>query len=70
MYRIDQFSKITHINKLLLRTWEKRYTFLVPQNSTNIRYYDDSMIVKALNIKLLINSGIKVSNISKCQMRK
>ena len=66
MYRIDQFSKITHINKLLLRTWEKRYTFLVPhRTSTNIRYYDDSMIVKALNIKLLINNGVKVSNISK-----
>ena len=65
-YSIHQFSSITGINKILLRTWENRYTFLVShRSSTNIRYYDDDMIVRALNIKTLIQNGVKVSKIDK-----
>jgi DNA-binding transcriptional MerR regulator len=65
-YTIQQFSSITGFNKILLRTWENRYTFLVPhRTSTNIRYYDDDMIVKALNIRTLMNNGVKVSKINK-----
>ncbi len=65
-YSIHHFSSITGINKILLRTWENRYSFLVSHRSTtNIRYYDDEMIVKALNIKTLIQNGVKVSKIDK-----
>tara|TARA_B110000444_G_C18845036_1_gene601339 strand:- start:2202 stop:3080 length:879 start_codon:yes stop_codon:yes gene_type:complete len=65
-YSIQQFSSITGFNKILLRTWENRYTFLIPhRTSTNIRYYDDDMIVKALNIRTLMNNGVKVSKINK-----
>ena len=50
-YSIHHFSSITGINKILLRTWENRYSFLVSHRSTtNIRYYDDEMIVKALDV--------------------
>mgnify|MGYP001270572791 CR=1 FL=1 len=65
-YSIDQFSKITGINKLLLRTWENRYDFLkAKRTKSKIRFYSDDLLVKALNAKLLIDNGHKISSISK-----
>ena len=65
-YSIDQFSKITGLNKILLRTWENRYGFIVPSRTdTNLRLYDDNMIVKALNTKILIDNNFKISHIAK-----
>jgi len=65
-YSIDQFSKITGINKLLLRTWENRYDFLkAKRTKSKIRLYSDDLLVKALNAKLLIDNGHKISAISK-----
>ena len=65
-YSIDQFSKITGINKLLLRTWENRYDFLkAKRTKSKIRLYSDDLLVKALNAKLLIDNGHKISSISK-----
>ena len=41
-YSIEQFSKITGLNKILIRTWENRYGFLKPKRTnTNIRFYDN-----------------------------
>jgi len=61
-YSIDDFSKITGLNKILIRTWENRYNFVKPhRTSTNIRYYDDKMIVKALRYSTLVNAGFKIS---------
>ena len=65
-YNIDQFSKITGINKLLLRTWENRYNFLKPaRTESKIRHYSDELLIKALNAKLLIDNGYKISLVSK-----
>ena len=65
-YSIDDFSKITGLNKLLIRTWENRYSFVKPhRTSTNIRYYDDKMIVKALRYSLLVDAGFKISALTK-----
>lgn len=65
-YSIDQFSKITGINKLLLRTWENRYDFLKAQRTeSKIRLYSDELLIKALNAKLLVDNGYKISLISK-----
>ena len=65
-YSIDQFSRITGLNKILLRTWENRYGFIVPSRTeTNLRLYDDNMIVKALNTKILIDNNFKISHIAK-----
>ena len=65
-YNIDQFSKITGINKLLLRTWENRYSFLTPKRTeTKIRIYSDELLILALNTKLLLDNGYKISKISK-----
>jgi len=61
-YSIDDFSKITGLNKILIRTWENRYGFVKPhRTSTNIRYYDDDMIVKALRYSILVDAGFKIS---------
>tara|TARA_B100001029_G_scaffold132959_1_gene111848 strand:+ start:618 stop:1493 length:876 start_codon:yes stop_codon:yes gene_type:complete len=65
-YNIDQFSKITGINKLLLRTWENRYNFLTPQRTnTKIRIYSDELLIQGLNAKILLENGYKISVISK-----
>ena len=65
-YSIDDFSKITGLNKILIRTWENRYSFVKPhRTSTNIRYYDDSMIVKTLRYSALVDAGFKMSVLTK-----
>ena len=65
-YSIDDLSIITGLNKILLRTWENRYSFIKPhRTSTNIRYYDDKMIVKALRYSLLVDAGFKISALTK-----
>ena len=65
-YSIDDFSRITGLNKILIRTWENRYSFVKPhRTSTNIRYYDDRMIVKALRYSVLVDAGFKISALTK-----
>lgn len=65
-YSIDQFSKITGLNKILIRTWENRYNFLKPKRtSTNIRYYNDKMLTKGIKYAILVNDGYKISKLIK-----
>ena len=65
-YSIDQFSSITGITKFVLRTWENRYDYLKANRSeTNIRIYNDKMIVRALNTNYLLQNGYKISKISR-----
>lgn len=65
-YSIDQFSKITNIPKINLRTWENRYSYLVPlRTKTNIRIYNDELLIRGINTKLLLENGYKISKISK-----
>ena len=64
-YSIDQFSKITGLSKLVLRTWENRYDYLkASRTQTNLRYYSDQLLVQALKTKFLIDLGYKISFIS------
>lgn len=63
-YTIDQFSKITGLNKILIRTWENRYNFLTPKRSTtNIRTYDDHMLNKGIKYSILVENGHKISKL-------
>lgn len=65
-YNIDQFSKITNIPKLNLRTWENRYSYLIPlRTETNIRVYSDDLLVRGINTKFLLENGYKISKVSK-----
>ena len=65
-YSIDEFSKITNIPKINLRTWENRYSYLIPHRTkTNIRIYNDELLIRGINTKLLLENGYKISKISK-----
>ena len=65
-YSIDQFSQITGIPKISLRTWENRYDFLIPNRTkTNIRVYSDEMLVKGINTQFLLSNKFKISQVSK-----
>ncbi|RPG57883.1 MAG: MerR family transcriptional regulator [Flavobacteriales bacterium TMED191] len=65
-YNIDQFSKISGISKLVLRSWEGRHNFLkAKRTKSNVRVYTDKLLIKALNTQLLIKSGYRISQISK-----
>ena len=47
-----------------IRIWEKRYSIVEPQRTaSNIRLYSDDDLKKILNVSLLNNHGIKISNI-------
>ena len=68
LYTIDQFSKITGLNKILIRTWENRYSFLTPKrSSTNIRTYDDNMLTKGIKYSILVENGYKISKLVQYQ---
>ena len=63
-YTIDQFSKLTGLNKILIRTWENRYGFMNPvRSSTNIRYYDNSMLTQGIKYAILTRNGYKISKL-------
>ena len=64
-YSIDQLSNITGFSKLLIRTWENRFDLFNPKRTkTNIRFYDDDSLVKALNVMILKEKGHKISFIA------
>ena len=64
-YSINQFAQITGINKRLIRTWENRYNFLQPKRTpTNIRYYDDKMLIKGIKYSILVKNGLKISKLT------
>jgi methanogenic corrinoid protein MtbC1 len=67
-YSIDQFSNLTGLNKILIRTWENRYNFIEPKRTdTNIRFYDDDMLTKGIKYSILVKNGHKISKVVKYQ---
>ncbi|MBR77296.1 MAG: hypothetical protein CMD36_05175 [Flavobacteriales bacterium] len=67
-YTIDQFSQITGLNKILIRTWENRYNFVEPiRTETNIRYYTDEMLIKGIKYSILVDNGYKISKLIKTE---
>tara|TARA_B100001250_G_scaffold70418_1_gene56791 strand:+ start:1986 stop:2861 length:876 start_codon:yes stop_codon:yes gene_type:complete len=64
LYSIDQFSRITGLNKIIIRTWERRYDFLTPTRTpTNIRTYNDDMLNKGIKFAILVENGHKISKL-------
>lgn len=67
-FSIKDIEAVTGIKGHTLRIWEQRYGIVIPKRTdTNIRYYDDNDLKKLLNISLLNNHGIKISEIAKMQ---
>lgn len=72
MNNIKQFFSIKDLENLCgikahtIRIWEKRYNLLSPNRTeTNIRTYSLENLQKLLNVTYLVNSGYKISRISK-----
>ncbi len=65
-FSIKDIEALTGIKCHTLRIWEQRYGIVVPKRSdTNIRYYDDHDLKTLLNISVLNDNGIKISEIAK-----
>ncbi|MDL5049906.1 MerR family transcriptional regulator [Oscillatoria amoena NRMC-F 0135] len=65
-FSIKDIECITGIKAHTLRIWEQRYNLVVPKRTdTNIRYYDDEDLRFILNVSILNNYGIKISEIAK-----
>lgn len=65
-YSISHLEKLSGIRAHTIRIWEQRYNLLQPKRSEgNTRYYDDEDLRKLLNISVLVNSGSKISLLSR-----
>ena len=65
MYSIKQLSVLTGIKPHTIRIWEKRYNLFSPdRTSTNIRKYSEEDLKLALNVKVLLDIGYKISHIA------
>jgi DNA-binding transcriptional MerR regulator len=65
-YSIADLENITGIKAHTIRIWEKRYNLITPfRTETNIRYYDNDQMKKLVNVASLIQSGMKISKVSK-----
>lgn len=65
-FSIKDIETITGIKSHTIRIWEQRYNLLQTKRSeTNIRYFDDEDLKFLLNVSILNDSGIKISEIVK-----
>ncbi len=65
-YSIKDLEKVSGIKAHTIRMWERRYGLIQPKRtSTNIRYYSDNDLKKLLNIAILNQHGIRISQIAK-----
>lgn len=65
-FSIKDIETITGIKAHTLRVWEQRYNLVTPKRTdTNIRYYDDEDLRFILNVSILNNYGMKISEIAK-----
>ncbi len=65
-YSIKDLETYSGIKAHTIRIWEKRYNMLHPvRTDSNIRKYNDQQLIKLLNVVTLLESGWKISKISK-----
>lgn len=66
VFNIKDLEHLSGIKAHTIRIWEKRYNLFKPDRSvTNIRSYDLEDLSKLLNIVALLDSGRKISHVSK-----
>ncbi len=64
-YSIKDLEKLSGIKAHTIRAWESRYKLIEPKRtSTNIRYYGDDDLVILLNASILVESGVKISEVA------
>lgn len=65
-FSIKDLENLCGVKAHTIRIWEKRYNLLSPDRTdTNIRTYNLKNLQKLLNVTYLVNSGYKISRISK-----
>lgn len=65
-FSIKDLENLCGVKAHTIRIWEKRYNLLSPNRTeTNIRSYNLKNLQKLLNVTYLVNSGYKISRISK-----
>jgi len=65
VYKIKDIEVLVGIKAHTLRIWEQRYGILVPERTeTKIRFYTDEELVYLLNVRILLDNGLKISKIS------
>ncbi|WP_062061065.1 MerR family transcriptional regulator [Aquimarina longa] len=65
-FSIKDLENLCGVKAHTIRIWEKRYELLSPDRTeTNIRTYNLKSLQKLLNVTYLVNSGYKISRISK-----
>jgi DNA-binding transcriptional MerR regulator len=65
-FTIKDLSQLSRIKPHTLRIWEQRYGILKPNRSeSNIRQYSQEELKYLLNISILYENGLKISNIAK-----
>lgn len=66
VYSIKDIEHLAGVKAHTIRIWEKRYNIVEPKRTeTNIRYYLEEDLKHVLNIALLNNQGLKISQIAK-----
>jgi len=65
-YTIKDLERLTGIKAHTIRMWEQRYNLLNPHRTeTNIRYYTGADLRKLLNVSVLNQKGLRISQIVK-----
>ncbi|QOI98409.1 MAG: MerR family transcriptional regulator [Flammeovirgaceae bacterium] len=65
-YSIKELEKLSGIKAHTIRIWEKRHHIVEPQRTgTNIRLYSDDDLKRIINVALLNNHGIRISQIAR-----
>ncbi|MFN3841130.1 MAG: MerR family transcriptional regulator [Cyclobacteriaceae bacterium] len=65
-YSIKELEKLSGIKAHTIRIWEKRHHIVAPQRTgTNIRLYSDEDLKRIINVALLNNHGIRISQIAR-----
>lgn len=65
VYKIKDVEVLVGIKAHTLRIWEQRYGMLVPERTeTKIRLYTDEELVHLLNVRILMDHGMKISHIA------
>ncbi|WP_025741488.1 MerR family transcriptional regulator [Aquimarina pacifica] len=66
VFSIKDLENLCGVKAHTIRIWEKRYNLLSPDRTeTNIRTYNLKNLQRLLNVTYLVNSGYKISRISK-----
>ncbi len=68
-FTIRDLSQLTRIKPHTLRIWEQRYGIMNPQRTdSNIRLYSQEDLKFLLNVSILYDYGLKISNIAKLSL--